>query len=154
MWQQAIPGANATESVSLHRPYSAAQRSFLGCARSWPIRDFQGGGTLHEQHSGSRPVEPQWPPQPVAGPEGNCRRKLHRAMTEPCVNDYHGSVWEFGRNSDLDARNFFNTNRLPYNQHQYGIYLGGPVMLPYFNGKNNTWVSGYWEGFRAVRSEE
>jgi hypothetical protein len=73
-------------------------------------------------------------------------------MTEPCVNDYHGSVWEFGRNSDLDARNFFNTNRLPYNQHQYGIYLGGPVMLPHFNGKNNTWVSGYWEGFRAVQT--
>jgi len=72
--------------------------------------------------------------------------------TRSGTNDFHGAVWEFFRNDKLDARNFFDQQKPPYRQNQYGVYFGGPVRLPYFNGKDNTWFSAYWEGFRSRQS--
>jgi Carboxypeptidase regulatory-like domain len=72
--------------------------------------------------------------------------------TRAGTNTFHGAGWEFARNSAMDARNYFDQTRLPYSQNQYGVYLGGPVRLPRFNGKDNTWFSGYWEGFRASQN--
>ena len=40
----------------------------------------------------------------------------------------------------------------PYRQNQYGVTFGGPVRLPHFNGKDNTWFEAYWEGFRSAQS--
>ncbi|HET9741895.1 MAG TPA: carboxypeptidase-like regulatory domain-containing protein [Terriglobales bacterium] len=42
-------------------------------------------------------------------------------------NSFHGSVFEFLRNTDLDARSFFATEREKYNQNQFGGALGGPI---------------------------
>ena len=72
--------------------------------------------------------------------------------TRAGTNTLHGAGWEFARNSAMDARDYFDQTRLPYSQNQYGVYLGGPVRLPGFNGKDNTWFSGYWEGFRASQN--
>ena len=68
------------------------------------------------------------------------------------TNEFHGALWEFLRNDALDARNFFDAQKPPYRQNQYGVTFGGPVRLPYFNGKDNTWFQAYWEGFRSVQS--
>jgi hypothetical protein len=65
----------------------------------------------------------------------------------------HGDLWEFIRNDDLDAQTFPAASRLPYRQNQYGFFLGGPVRLPYFDGRKNTWFSGYWEGYRYDKSQ-
>lgn len=70
-------------------------------------------------------------------------------VTRSGTNTFHGALWEFIRNNDFDARTFPATSNLPYRQNQYGLYLGGPVLIPHvFNGRNNTWLSLYWEGFR------
>jgi hypothetical protein len=66
----------------------------------------------------------------------------------------HGDAWEFIRNDKLDAANFFdnfvNAPKPPYRQNQYGVTLGGPVILPGYDGrKKHTYFFGYWEGFRA-----
>jgi len=75
-------------------------------------------------------------------------------VTRSGTNEFHGSLWEFVRNDALDANTFPATKRLPYTQNQYGVYLGGPVYVPHIlNGKNNTWISGYWEGFRSYLSQ-
>ena len=42
-------------------------------------------------------------------------------------NDFHGSVFEFLRNSALDARNFFARERPPLRLNQYGFAIGGPI---------------------------
>lgn len=55
-------------------------------------------------------------------------------------NDLHGSVFEFLRNSALDARNFFAAQRPPLRMNQYGFALGGPVR------KNRTHYFASWEG--------
>jgi hypothetical protein len=39
----------------------------------------------------------------------------------------HGSVFEFLRNTALDARNYFSQDRAAYRQNQFGATLGGPA---------------------------
>lgn len=74
-------------------------------------------------------------------------------VTRSGTNRFHGAAWEFLRNSTLDAQTFPDTQRQPYRQNQYGLFLGGPVTIPHmYDGKNKTWFSGYWEGFRSVQS--
>jgi hypothetical protein len=42
-------------------------------------------------------------------------------------NQLHGSVFEFARNTDLAARNFFAPERARYDRHQFGGTIGGPI---------------------------
>jgi hypothetical protein len=51
-------------------------------------------------------------------------------ITKSGTNQYHGSAYEFLRNGDLDARNFFakpGAVKPPYQQNQFGGSLGGPI---------------------------
>ena len=48
-------------------------------------------------------------------------------VTKGGTNQFHGDVYEFFRNTDLDARGFFDTTRPQFNQNQYGGTLGGPI---------------------------
>ena len=69
------------------------------------------------------------------------------------TNQYHGDLWEFIRNDVLDAQTYPDTERLVYRQNQYGLFFGGPVIVPHlYDGKNKTWFSGYWEGYRYTRA--
>ncbi len=67
------------------------------------------------------------------------------------ANEMHGSVFEFLRNSAMDARNFFNAKGTPFpsfRYNQFGFSLGGPVILPKYNGRNKTFWFVDYEGFR------
>ena len=49
-------------------------------------------------------------------------------ITRSGTNELHGSVYEFLRNSAIDARDFFNIGDLPpFRRNQFGASLGGPV---------------------------
>ncbi len=43
-------------------------------------------------------------------------------------NQIHGAAYEFLRNEDLDAKNFFATTKSPYKRNQFGADAGGPVI--------------------------
>ena len=47
--------------------------------------------------------------------------------TKSGSNDFHGSLFEFFRNTDLDARSFFATSTEKFNLNQFGGSLGGPI---------------------------
>ena len=47
--------------------------------------------------------------------------------TKSGSNTFHGAVWDFHRNSVLDARNFFAPAKPKFRRNQYGAVLGGPV---------------------------
>jgi len=52
------------------------------------------------------------------------------AVTRAGTNEYHGSAFEFLRNSHLDAKNFFDpANRPipPFKRNQFGGVVGGPI---------------------------
>lgn len=59
------------------------------------------------------------------------------------TNEFHGSLWEFLRNSTLDANTFFNnargTPRGRFSQNQFGGTFGGPVI------KNKTFFFGDYQ---------
>lgn len=53
-------------------------------------------------------------------------------LTKSGSNEFHGSVFEFLRNSAMDAKNFFlnrnNGRKASFQQHQYGASVGGPIL--------------------------
>ena len=48
-------------------------------------------------------------------------------VTKSGTNQLHGSGFEFLRNSDLDARNFYSSDRGILRQNQFGGTVGGPI---------------------------
>lgn len=65
------------------------------------------------------------------------------ASTRSGTNEFHGSIYEFFRNSVLDARNFFDTKKPPFRRNQFGTSLGGPIL------KDRTFIFGDYEGLRS-----
>lgn len=69
------------------------------------------------------------------------------------TNQFHGSAYEFVRNNDFDANNFFNNashiaNSI-YKQNDFGATVGGPVWIPkVYHGKDKTFFFFSYEGFR------
>jgi hypothetical protein len=64
-------------------------------------------------------------------------------VTQSGTNSLHGSLFEFLRNSDLDARNFFDQGSVPaFRRNQFGGALGGPLK------KDRWFLFGNYEGFR------
>lgn len=47
--------------------------------------------------------------------------------TKSGANGFHGSLFEFLRNTDLDAKSFFATSAEKFNLNQYGGSIGGPI---------------------------
>ena len=64
------------------------------------------------------------------------------AITRSGTNEFHGSVYEFLRNSALDASNFFDTKKPPFKRNQFGVTAGGPIV------KDRTFIFGNYEGLR------
>lgn len=69
-------------------------------------------------------------------------------VTKSGTNTFHGTLWEYLRNSVFDARNPFFPTVNPLRQNQFGGNVGGPVLLPKYNGRNRTFFFGSYEGFR------
>lgn len=59
---------------------------------------------------------------------GNFSGSQVNIVTKSGTNKVHGDVFEFLRNTDLDARNFYSPTRGKYNQSQYGGTVGGPII--------------------------
>lgn len=60
------------------------------------------------------------------------------------TNQIHGTLWEFLRNQDLNARSFFAPSAKPkLVQNQYGAAAGGPIR------KDKLFVFGSYEGLRV-----
>lgn len=68
-------------------------------------------------------------------------------VTQSGTNALHGTLFEFLRNSALDARNFFDQGAAPpFRRNQFGAAAGGPVK------KDRLFVFGNYEGFRQALS--
>ena len=49
-------------------------------------------------------------------------------ITKAGTNQFHGDVFEFLRNTDLDSRNYFSPTRGTFIQNQFGGTVGGPIV--------------------------
>lgn len=74
------------------------------------------------------------------------------------TRDLHGSLYEYLRNDKFDANEWFankqGRGKVPFKQNQYGVAVGGPVVIPkVYNGREKTFWFGSWEGFRWRRGQ-
>ncbi|MBI4483375.1 MAG: TonB-dependent receptor [Acidobacteria bacterium] len=62
------------------------------------------------------------------------------------TNEIHGSVYEFHRNDNVDARNFFDAGENPpeFKRNQFGAAVGGPIR------KDKAFFFGNYEGLREA----
>ena len=63
------------------------------------------------------------------------------AVTKSGTNQFHGDLFEFLRNGNLNARNFFAAERDTLKRNQFGGVIGGPIMknkLFFFAGYQGT----------------
>ncbi|HVA94216.1 MAG TPA: TonB-dependent receptor [Candidatus Dormibacteraeota bacterium] len=58
---------------------------------------------------------------------GNYSGGIVNVVTKSGTNQLHGSAFEFLRNTNLDAKNFFSPERNTFQQNQFGGTIGGPI---------------------------
>ena len=66
-------------------------------------------------------------------------------VTKSGTNAFHGDVFEFLRNTDLDARNYFSPTRGAFDQNQFGGTAGGPIR------KNKLFFFADYQGTRLTQ---
>lgn len=73
---------------------------------------------------------------------GNYSGGLITVVTKSGTNEFHGNAFEFLRNTDLDARSFFDSSRTAFQQNQFGGTIGGPIR------RNKVFFFGDYQGTR------
>jgi len=77
------------------------------------------------------------------------------AVTKSGTNRFHGSLWDYLRNDAFDAANAYTpavngvVKKPLLRQNQFGGALGGPVLLPGYNGRNRTFFFVSYQGLRV-----
>jgi hypothetical protein len=71
------------------------------------------------------------------------------AITRSGTNQFHGTVFEFLRNSALDANDYFsraaNKSKPPFKRNQFGVAAGAPIL------KDRLFVFADYEGLRQTK---
>ncbi len=63
-------------------------------------------------------------------------------VTKNGTNEFHGSLFEFHRNSAMDAQNFFAVGKDPFKRNNFGGSVGGPII------QNQSFFFVNYEGLR------
>ncbi|MGA8939231.1 MAG: carboxypeptidase regulatory-like domain-containing protein [Acidobacteriaceae bacterium] len=79
-------------------------------------------------------------------------------ITRSGKSGFHGSFFEFLRNSVLDARNYFDYPSIaepgripPFRRNEFGFTNGGPIVLPHiYDGHGRTFYFAEYQGFRQM----
>ncbi len=69
-------------------------------------------------------------------------------ITKSGTNQFHGDVFEFLRNTDLDARNYFSPTRGTFIQNQFGGTAGGPIV------RNKIFFFSDYQGTRQIQGTD
>jgi len=82
---------------------------------------------------------------------GNYSGGQINVVTKSGTNDWHGNAFEFFRNTDLDAKNFFDgingNSRGAYHQNQFGGTFGGPIK------RDKIFFFADYQGNRVIQPE-
>jgi hypothetical protein len=79
---------------------------------------------------------------------GNYSGGLINVVTKSGANAFHGSTFEFLRNTVLDAKSYFSKERSIFQQNQYGGTLGGPIK------RNRLFFFGDYQGQHTKQGQD
>ncbi|HEX8879554.1 MAG TPA: hypothetical protein VF749_05965, partial [Candidatus Acidoferrum sp.] len=79
---------------------------------------------------------------------GNYSGGLINVVTKSGGNAFHGSTFEFLRNTALDAKSYFSSQRSIFQQNQYGGTLGGPIK------RNKVFFFADYQGQRTKQGQD
>ena len=86
---------------------------------------------------------------------GHSAGAVLNVSTKSGANTLHGNVWEYLRNSALDAKDYFvlpTQDKPAFRQNQFGGTLGGPVVIPHlYDGHNRTFFFLDYQGSRIAQ---
>jgi hypothetical protein len=84
---------------------------------------------------------------------GHSAAAILNISTKSGTNQFHGDLWEFLRNDDFDAADYFATTGKPeFRFNQFGGTLGGPIVIPHvYNGHDRTFFFVDYQGERQVQ---
>lgn len=69
-------------------------------------------------------------------------------ITKSGTNQFHGDIFDFLRNTDLDARNYFSPTRAKFIQNQFGGAAGGPIV------RNKVFFFSDYQGTRQIQGTD
>ncbi len=72
---------------------------------------------------------------------------ITQIVSKSGTNQFHGSAYEYIRNNDFDARNYFSTSVPPFHRNEFGTEAGGPIV------RNNLFFEGEYAGLRQTLGE-
>ncbi|MBI2820348.1 MAG: TonB-dependent receptor [Acidobacteria bacterium] len=111
---------------------------FNGRIPAGPSGSFFGAETVREFEVKTSSYSAQY---------GRALGAVMNAVSRSGTNSFNGNVFEFLRNSALDARDFFDVGEVPpFKRNQFGATLGGPLM------RDQTFFFAGYEGMRQRRS--
>ena len=79
---------------------------------------------------------------------GNYNGGMVTVVTKSGGDSFHGNVFEFLRNTDLDARGYFDPSRAEFKQNQFGGTLGGPIK------QQKIYFFADYQGTRTIKGVE
>jgi hypothetical protein len=87
---------------------------------------------------------------------GKAAGGVFNVITRSGTNEFHGTLYEFFRNTVLNSNDFFSNTagikRAPFKYNQFGGTLGGPVYIPkIYNGRNKTFFFVNEESVRFIQ---
>jgi hypothetical protein len=143
-----------TNTFRINGGKAATTESLLDGAANTTMYDFNGVAdipqvdAIQEFKVLTSAYSPEW---------GRTSGGIVTFATKSGTSQYHGSVFEYLRNSALDA-NGFNANlaRTPkahFQRNQFGFTLGGPATLPHiYEGRDRTFFFATYEGLRQSQA--
>ncbi len=69
-------------------------------------------------------------------------------QTKSGTSNFHGTLWEYVRNDDLNTKNYFTVTAPlipPYKQNIFGFNVGGPVYIPNHYNTNRQKTFFFWD---------
>ena len=147
-----LPG---TGNVTRIRPEFVNGTTISG-VRGRQVSYFLDGTDTSEQHQGGTWIQTSVDAlqefsvqQNAYSAEQGRSGSFFNATTKSGTNQVRGTLYEFLRNDKLDSRNFFGARRDLLKRNQFGVSVGGPVVLPkIYDGRNRTFFFANYEGTR------
>ena len=66
-------------------------------------------------------------------------------QTKSGTSNFHGTLWEYVRNNDLNSKNYYATIIPPYHQNIFGGNVGGPIYIPNHYNTNRQKTFFFWD---------